>query len=194
MAAALFSTSCQYIGSQVAFSQNQYHWFFFSEGFPIHPRRGESPAQCCTAGWFARRATRAAVEAQGLPCHHHHPARHHLTQAQTPTQQESHPSWLQDHTFLKTQSTPFPVLEAHCTGTRILYLHSLLSLSPFLSFPPSCVSLRPSQHTADICVPQPALHTQLQEKRGHTEGSSYLQNRNPSQTLKAITCLAMTSA
>lgn len=37
MAAPLFRASCQYIGSRVAFSQNQCNWYWSSQGFLIHP-------------------------------------------------------------------------------------------------------------------------------------------------------------
>lgn len=73
--------------------------------------------------------------------------------------------------------------------------------SPFPSqlSPPKAVSAH-SRH--DLCLPQPVLHTQLQQKNHPSKphAAPYLQNRYPSQTLQATpnknatTCLAMTSA
>lgn len=204
MAAALFPTSCQYIGSQVAFSQNQYNWFFFSEGFPIHARRGECPAQCCTAGWFARRAPRDSSGGMGL-------ALPPSPRSQVPPRSgtNTHPARIPS---ILTTRPCLPKNTKHslpCPGSS---LHRNLNPTPLWSpgsfahspFPSQLSPLKAvSAHSRHgLCLPQPVLHTQLQQKNHPSKphAAPYLQNRYPSQTLQATlnknatTCLAMTSA
>lgn len=52
MAAALFPTSCQYIAKLLSLKISTTD--FFLRRFSSTPKKRRVPAQCCTAGWFAR--------------------------------------------------------------------------------------------------------------------------------------------
>lgn len=163
-----------------------------------------SPAQRCTAGWFARGAARVSSGSTGLALPPSAPS-----QVPPHSGANTHPAVI---TSILTTRPSLPKNTKHslpCPGgsphrnqnpkpPRSPW-SSALSLFPSQLSPPNATSA----HSRHLCPPQPALHTQPQQKsppRGHTEGSSCLQNRNPSQTLQAtfnknsVTCLVMLSA
>lgn len=169
MAATLFPASCQYIGSQVARSQNQYNWFFFHTRLSSTPSHRESPLFGATQrDGFCQGRVRGGNSGGAGAC----PATAATTttaaaatpsRAPPPTWQGSSPPWPQVRTSLKTPSkqiTPFPVLGAQRSRAEILNLHGppqsssrpLLAISTW-----SCLSRQQRRLVSPTpCGPQPS--------------------------------------